>query len=52
MDSMGMGSGSSHGGSMSDDTMNAPASGGMGDDAKGGMGEDAKGGSMGAMSGK
>jgi hypothetical protein len=44
MDSMGMGSGSSGSGSMGDDTMNAPAS--------GGMGEDAKGGSMGAMSGK
>jgi cytochrome c biogenesis protein CcdA len=42
MDSMGMGTGSSGGGSMGEDTMNPPASGGM-NDAKGGM-NDAKGG--------
>jgi predicted metal-binding membrane protein len=63
MDSMGMGSGSSGGESMGDDTMNAPASGGMSEEqgmkeakggmneAKGGMPDRAKGGSMGAMSG-
>jgi hypothetical protein len=60
MDSMGMGAGSSDGGSMSDDAMNAPSTGGMGGDANGGMGGDktggmpdsATGGSMGAMPGK